>query len=347
MHFKYIIGIGMALALLVFLFLQNDPPTSTEQVQSKNNSNTLHILYYDNIEYEEDPYQFLNGLAFNDFKNHLTFFQDEAYEVIALDQIDTILTRASAISKKYVAIVLNTQDEEALAHAYPLAKRYGFPVNFSVNSLELNNKNVDNDLIKLPLLNINTNAETTDLIAKLLNDETSRFRDIFSKTPRSIMISNTFFFQKNKAIIERYDFEKIYLPTNQANNINALNDIISYINVTPSFSHLDVLETYMNRQPFEYSNLIFIQNDNNDGKTTNISWGLTLPQAITPNDSPIQCMASNGTKAVIYIIENRIEIRLSRDISQDALKVHCTKAILDKNLNKTNNYQYMVLHEPS
>jgi|GEM_PF-7062196 len=314
--------------------------------QSNNGSGTLHILYYDNIEYDEDPYQFLNGVPLKSFENHLNFIKQNAYRVIDLNDPMQTQLNTSSNHVKNIAIILNTNDEEAADYAVPLLKRYDFPVNFNVNPLETNNKNIKINAIKSPILNISSNNEATVLIEKILNDETSRFRELFGKTRRSVILEDSFLYLNNKAVFDRYNFDRIYLPTGEANIYGQDQNIYSYINVTSSFTNLDVLKVHLNRQPFHHTNFTVQRHGETDDKNTHIAWGFTVPSPIYPEQENMRCVTSNGEDAAIHAIENRVEIRLPKDTPYSALKVHCTKDIHDKNSNKTDAYQYMMLHEP-
>ena len=327
---------------LGFIFLFQHPVNAQEvMIDAK----TLHILYYENIEYEEDPYQFLNGLPLNDFENHLKFFKNNSYQVIALEDLQNETITADPIGDKYIAIILNANDNDALEKALPLLKRYGYPVHFSDNPSDFNFKKGKKDTIKNPLLNISSGYKNVDFSQKNLNDETSRFRDIFDYTPRSLFLDDIELYGKYSGVFGLYNYNSTFIPTGQANDIDNLGTIYHYINVQPSFSNLDIISTYLNRATFPFKNLNATALVNEQSNKVDLSWGITLPPALINSQNLISCVTSDGEKVALIFLEDRVEIRHSRDMNSEAVKVHCTMPILDKNSNITDTYRYMMLHE--
>lgn len=309
----------------------------------KSDASALHILYYENIEFEEDPYQFINGLPLEDFEKHLKFLHDEAYNIIDLENPDEY---SKIKGSKNVAIVLNGNDKEAIEFATPLLEKYEYPLQFSIDVSNMAYRKINKRVFTHPYLNIRTLNEQSDFTQKIANDATSRFRDVFNITPNSLFLDDATLYLKHKEIFNRYNFKKIFLPTNEANLKGANDPTYSYISVQPSFSNLDILRTYLNRRPFPHQHINATKHKDKDHKITKISWGLTLLEGADFDSKQMSCISSEGQKAEIFNINNRIEIRHSKNIDDSAIRMHCTAPILDKNSNKTDTYRYIMLHEP-
>jgi len=277
--------------------------------EANKDASALHILYYDNIEFEEDPYEFLNGLPLDDFKKHLEFLTSNSFNVIDLGDLSST---KNVKAEKNVAIIFNAADNETIAHAMPLMKKHQYPFHFTsdtTNRAFRNNKNINFQQI---FLNIKETSEEIDFTQKTTNDETSRFRDLFGYTPVYLFLKDMALYLEHKHLFNKYDFKKTFIPTNEANSLNASDPIYSYINVQPSFSNLDVLETYLNRRPFHYKNLNTNKYDDIKNKLIKISWGMTLENISAMEANSIECVSSDGTKADVFLIDNRLEIRHDR-----------------------------------
>ena len=308
-----------------------------------NASNTVHILYYDNIEYQEDPYQFARGLALEDFQNHLKFFQSEEYDIVSLN--DALHLPTGSKGKK-ISIILNAHDTEAIRHALPLLKRYGYPVEFVVKPSDFTKENIKLDTITKPLLNIINTTEEIDLTAKILNDETSRFRDYFNNSPPTLFLTNSAAYYNNTELLKPYAFDYILVPDGEAfmrRPDASTRPKVPYIAVQPSFSNLDVLGSYLNRRALPYTNFTRHQNGSDAIKT---SWGFNAPATFKPHLKRLKCINHNNKNVDYVIINNRIEIRYSPINKSGNDTVQCTLPILYKNSNKTDTYYYIALHAP-
>ncbi len=329
---KYLIYITV-----LFLIM---PPS----VSANDTANNIHILYYENIEVEEDPYQISSGLPLENFKQQLAFFKSEAYEVIDFAALQQLSITGQNENKKYVIIILNGNDQTALKYALPLTKRYGYPVEISANFKSFDKNSTLNFKDTKPILNLSNKSKDIDLIAKILNDETSRFRESIGDNSKTLMLNDFVYNDTLDALLSRYSFNKILIPSNEANKIGHSSRYLSYINVGSIFTNADVMSAYLNLRALPRKNLTLSHKVDTTTNTRKVSWGMTIMNIGNDRLSKLNCIDTNNVESKIFALENRLEIRHNIDKDAAAVTVHCTIPIHDKNNNISDTYHYMALH---
>ncbi len=317
----------------------------TSQASANDAFNNLHILYYESIEFEDDPYQLSDGLPFNNFKDHLAFFKSEAYEVIDFEMLDQLETKSDKKEKNYIVIILNVNDENALKYALPLMKQYGYPVEFLTNFENFKKKSIFKNMNNNIILDVSINGKDINFITKNINNETSSFRNYLYKNIDIVMLDDFIYSDQIKLLLSRYNFDKMLIPTSVGNKVGQHSPYYSYIKMGSGFTNVDIMNVHLNRRKLMHQNLTvnhIVDNETSDHK---ISWGLTILDLDKNLLSSLTCVDSKNTKSEIFILENRIEIRHRMDKNASSVTVHCTLPIIDKNLNISDTYYYMALHK--
>ena len=303
----------------------------------KEDQSAARILTYQGIGYNDSP---ASSVTLSQFETHIQELAQGDYNVIALPDMIRAYNNNAPLPSNAVIITFDGSEKSTLDIAAPLLQQHQFPFTVfisperikSKNPRYLNLKDVKR-LSKMQLVTFGIHPEkyedpspqNIENIRKNLNNAVSFYREFFNTQPKYLAFPHGIYSQTHLKVIKNYDFEALFGQESGVSYNNKEYSPLPRFVMTENYAGQDRFNMIVNSLPLPAEDVtpsVSVIENNSP------AIGFTASNEL--NLDKLSCYPSGQGKAAIEKLNNRIEIRLKKDIKQSRFRVNCTLPV--KNL---------------
>lgn len=304
------------------------------------------ILVYYGIGQDATP---MISLTLSQFKAHMEELYNGTYNVVALPDVLSAYAKNAPLPENSVIITFDGSEKSVLTYAAPLLKKYKFPFTVflapervrSNNPRYLNLKDIKH-LHKMQLVNFGIHPENYDTyphddthMRQTINNAVSFYRDLFGKQPDSFAFAHGLYSQSDLTLIKNYGFKVLMGEQSGVIYENKKGSVLPRFAMTENYADQNRFIMAVNAMPFP-------------------AIGMTPLSSIIPSNNPnigftsvadldlkkLSCFAAGQSKPSLELLDDRIEIRLKRPITDTRFRVNCTLPVMNDDGSATTRWRW-------
>lgn len=299
------------------------------------------VFVYQRIGEENAPAG--SNLSFELFQEHIKFLKREGYAVRPLGQIIEDLKNKRPLPDKTVALTFDGAYRQTMEKVIPVLETSGFPftvfvssdlvdegksTHYDWNDIKKLQKNKDVEIGAMPSAYVHMASLTEEQILLMINKSVSKFRENLGEAPVLFSYPHG---EKNKNInknIQKYGFKAFFGLHNGVLHEEADFSFLPRFLMTEEYGDLERLALTANALPLPVSDVL--PEDMILEKNPPMV-GFTVASDIKDIPKKLSCFGAGiGKLPLLFLPENRVEIRPEAPFAERRTRINCTLPHTDK-----------------
>ena len=322
-----------ALVYFIFVFLSSTSILLSTSIQASNIKNSAVIFMYHKFGIEKYP---STNISLEQFKSHLQEFSQSKYNVKSIDFIIDTIINDGTLPENTIGITVDDADRSFLEIAWPLLKKYSFPVTLFVttNTISPGNKKYLNwDEIRLLQsegvtigAHSNSHNHYTNMTTNEVKEDIEIANRIFLKELNKIPTLFAYPYgevnEKHMDLLKDYKFKVAFGQHSGVLNETSNMYFLPRFSLNEKYGELERVSFAANAKGLGIYDFV-PSNPNIFENPPYIGFSL-LDEKLANNINCFLYDSKGKVEADIFKFNERIEIRLNRSLSNGRSRLNCT-----------------------